>query len=152
MQFHDRLYEARKRSGMTQSDLAEKLGVSRQAVSRWEMGTAKPEFENLIAISDLLGVSTDYLLKGSDKAEDEAGVDTHTEDPQPGSDTWNIWDKLLLWSIVLFAALTIIFGLAAFDIMTGIVTAAFLMGLLAILIGIVALITWIVREILKKAN
>lgn len=66
MQFHERLYELRKRSGMTQSDLAEKLDVSRQAVSRWEMGTARPELENLVALSELFGVTLDHLLKGED--------------------------------------------------------------------------------------
>ena len=57
MEFHERLYEIRKNAGMTQSELAEKLDVSRQAISRWEMGTAKPEFENLIAISNIFDVS-----------------------------------------------------------------------------------------------
>lgn len=63
MQFHEKLYSLRKKAGMTQLDLAEKLGVSRQAVSRWEMGTAMPEIENLIAMSDLFSVSLDYMLK-----------------------------------------------------------------------------------------
>lgn len=63
MKFHEKLYALRKQSGMTQQDLAEKLNVSRQAVSRWEMGTAMPEIENLVAISDCLGVSLDDLLR-----------------------------------------------------------------------------------------
>ena len=66
MEFHERLYEVRKRAGMTQNDLAEKLDVSRQAVSRWEMGTAKPDFENLVAISNIFDVSIDYLLNRTD--------------------------------------------------------------------------------------
>lgn len=63
MAFHEKLYGLRKQAGMTQSDLAEKLNVSRQAVSRWEMGTAKPEVNTLIAVSDLFDVSLDYLLR-----------------------------------------------------------------------------------------
>lgn len=63
MKFHEKLFELRKKANMTQNDLAEKLNVSRQAVSRWEMGTAMPDVENLIAMSDLFGVSLDYLLK-----------------------------------------------------------------------------------------
>lgn len=63
MRFHEKLYELRKSAGMTQNDLAEKLNVSRQAVSRWEMGTAMPDVENLIAISDLFGVTLDELLR-----------------------------------------------------------------------------------------
>lgn len=67
MKFHEKLFGLRKQAGMTQSDLAEKLNVSRQAVSRWEMGTAKPEVDTLVAISDLFDVSLDYLLR--DKTE-----------------------------------------------------------------------------------
>ena len=63
MKFHEKLYAVRKKAGMTQNDLAEKMNVSRQAVSRWEMGTAMPDVENLVAMSDLFGVSLDYLLK-----------------------------------------------------------------------------------------
>lgn len=63
MKFQEKLYTLRKAAGMTQNDLAEKLNVSRQAVSRWEMGTAMPDVENLITISDLFGVTLDELLK-----------------------------------------------------------------------------------------
>lgn len=63
MKFQDKLFTLRKNAGMTQNDLAEKLNVSRQAISRWEMGTAMPDVENLIAISDLFGVTLDALLK-----------------------------------------------------------------------------------------
>lgn len=63
MKFHEKLYAVRKKAGMTQNDLAEKLNVSRQAVSRWEMGTAMPDVDNLVAMSDLFEVSLDYLLK-----------------------------------------------------------------------------------------
>lgn len=68
MQFHEKLYTLRKQSNLTQADLAEKLNVSRQAVSRWEMGTAKPEVDTLVAISDLFGVSLDELLKNKESA------------------------------------------------------------------------------------
>ena len=64
MKFYEKLYELRKSAGMTQNDLAEKLNVSRQAVSRWEQGSATPDVENLIAISDLFGVTLDELLRG----------------------------------------------------------------------------------------
>jgi len=63
MKFHEKLYELRKTGGLTQNELAEKLNVSRQAISRWELGTATPDVENLIAISDLFGVTLDELLR-----------------------------------------------------------------------------------------
>lgn len=67
MKFEEKLYGLRKQAGMTQAELAEKLNVSRQAVSRWEMGTAMPEIENLIAMSELFDVSLDYLLKDKEE-------------------------------------------------------------------------------------
>mgnify|MGYP004457172673 FL=1 len=53
----------RKRSGWSQEELAEKLGVSRQAVSKWESGASLPDLDRMVKISQLFCVSTDYLLK-----------------------------------------------------------------------------------------
>lgn len=66
MNFSEKIYSLRKEKGLTQTDLAEKLNVSRQAVSRWEMGTAKPEVDTLIAMSELFEVTLDYLLKNQE--------------------------------------------------------------------------------------
>lgn len=65
MQFHDKLLKLRKKAGMTQAELAEAVNVSRQAVSKWEMGTAVPDVENLILLGKLFSVSIDYLVKES---------------------------------------------------------------------------------------
>ena len=62
----EKLYKLRKNSGLSQEKLAEQLDVSRQAISKWESGTAVPESEKLIAISNFFGVSVDYLLKDED--------------------------------------------------------------------------------------
>ena len=59
----EKLYKLRKNSGLSQEQLAEQLNVSRQAISKWEQGTAFPESEKLITISNYFGVSVDYLLK-----------------------------------------------------------------------------------------
>ena len=59
----EKLYQLRKNSGLSQEQLAEQLNVSRQAISKWESGTAVPESEKLITISNYFGVSVDYLLK-----------------------------------------------------------------------------------------
>ncbi|MUU12757.1 MAG: XRE family transcriptional regulator [Oscillibacter sp.] len=50
-------------SGMSQEQLADRLGVTRQSVSKWEGGTAMPELVKLISLSELFGVSVDYLVK-----------------------------------------------------------------------------------------
>ena len=63
MDFSDKLLNLRTQCGYSQEVLAEKLNVSRQAVSKWELGTTLPETDKVIAISDFFNVSTDYLLK-----------------------------------------------------------------------------------------
>ena len=62
MTFAERLKQARKATGISQETLAEKLGVSRQAVTKWETGRGIPDVENIIAISNLFDISVDDLL------------------------------------------------------------------------------------------
>ena len=62
MKFSEKIYLLRKEAGMTQSELAEALHVSRQSISKWEMGTAVPDMVNIIAISKIFLVSIDYLI------------------------------------------------------------------------------------------
>lgn len=62
MKLSDKLVGLRKSAGMSQEELAEKLNVSRQAISRWEMGTAMPDAVNILQLSKLFHVTTDYLL------------------------------------------------------------------------------------------
>lgn len=62
MTFGEKLLKLRKESALSQEELAEKLGVSRQAISRWENEGVLPDGLNLLGISKLFGVSTDYLL------------------------------------------------------------------------------------------
>lgn len=63
MNFSDKLISLRKKSGWSQEELAEKLDVSRQSVSKWEGGQSLPDISKIIALSQLFGVTTDYLLK-----------------------------------------------------------------------------------------
>lgn len=58
----DKILALRKRQGMSQEELSEKLNVSRQAVSRWEMGSAQPDASNILQLSKLFEVTADYLL------------------------------------------------------------------------------------------
>ena len=62
MKLSDKIIDLRKRHGMTQEDLACELEVSRQAISRWEQGIAMPDASNILQISKLFNVTTDYLL------------------------------------------------------------------------------------------
>ena len=68
MIFSEKLQVLRKNKGYTQETLAGKLGVSRQAVAKWESGQIYPDISNLIQISELMNVSVDYLVKDQDCA------------------------------------------------------------------------------------
>jgi|GEM_PF-6541531 len=68
MELKDRIHEARCRSGMSQEELAAGIGVSRQAVSRWETGDSLPEAGRIAQLAETLGVSADWLLSGSGEA------------------------------------------------------------------------------------
>lgn len=73
MIFAEKLIRLRKKSGWSQEELAEKLNVSRQAVSKWEGAQTVPELEKLLQLSVLFGVTTDYLLKDELEAEECTG-------------------------------------------------------------------------------
>lgn len=71
MTFGEKLQALRKKQGLSQEQLAEALDVSRQAISKWELNTAMPDAGNIVKLSDLLGVTTDYLMKDTADAQDE---------------------------------------------------------------------------------
>lgn len=73
MSLSEQLYTLRRRSGLSQEQLAEKLGVSRQAVSKWESGASTPESEKLIAISRYFNVTVDHLINGTSVEPSPAG-------------------------------------------------------------------------------
>ena len=62
MKLNEKLFQCRKRCGLSQEELAERLGVSRQAVSKWELGTPLPELDKLRLLAKEFGVSADWLL------------------------------------------------------------------------------------------
>lgn len=69
MTLDKKLVRLRKKEGLSQADVSEKLDVSRQAVTKWETGASRPSTENLLALSKLYNVQLDYLL---DESEDES--------------------------------------------------------------------------------
>ena len=64
MNIADRIQYLRKQNGYSQEELADKVGVSRQAVSKWESEQSTPDLEKVIIMSELFEVTTDYILKG----------------------------------------------------------------------------------------
>jgi transcriptional regulator with XRE-family HTH domain len=75
VQIGERIQKYRKEAGMSQEQLGEKLGVSRQAVSKWETGESLPELDKIIQMAELFGVTTDELLRktaSTEKVETES--------------------------------------------------------------------------------
>ncbi len=98
MTFKEQLLKLRKENNMSQEELAEKLGVSRQAVSKWEVGTASPELANLKALCELFNVSPNEIL-GYDISKYQA--------PSLEKKRMPAWIKVILIVIAVFLALGI---------------------------------------------
>lgn len=77
----DKIIEERKKNGWSQEELAEKLDVSRQSVSKWEGAQSTPDLQKILKMSEIFGVSTDYLLK--DEIEGAEYIETEKEDKSP---------------------------------------------------------------------
>ena len=95
----NRLYELRKKHGLSQEELAERLGVSRQAVSKWERSESSPDTDNLIALAQLYGLSLDELIYGEKAGKEEAKAeaessDTEETDEDESADYDNNGDKI----------------------------------------------------------
>ena len=75
MQLSDKLVSLRRSLGLSQEELAEKLNVSRQAISKWEGAQSVPDMGRIIQLSELFGVSTDYLLKDNMENEEPAAAE-----------------------------------------------------------------------------
>ena len=75
----DKIIRLRKKNGWSQEELAEKMNVSRQAVSKWEAAQTTPDLEKILQLGNLFGVTTDYLLK--DEIEDEEFTEGIDEAP-----------------------------------------------------------------------
>ena len=79
----DKIIELRKKSGMSQEELAEKLGVSRQSVSKWEGAQSTPDLNRILQLSEIFGVSTDSLLKDDAELPAEKATDQKPDETEP---------------------------------------------------------------------
>lgn len=77
MKLSEKIYYCRKKAGKSQEALAEQLGVSRQAISKWETGEAEPEIKKLRLLAEAFGVTTDWLLS------EEEPKEAPDSDPEP---------------------------------------------------------------------
>jgi transcriptional regulator with XRE-family HTH domain len=74
--FKDNLVYLRKMKGMSQENLAAKLDITRQTISKWEKGAAVPDLDRILKLSELFGVSVDYLVKDEMEEVDYSGTET----------------------------------------------------------------------------
>jgi len=77
MNIADRIQHLRKSKGISQEELADKIGVSRQAVSKWESEQSSPDMDKIIIMSDFFEVTTDYILKGIEPEKQAAATPTN---------------------------------------------------------------------------
>lgn len=117
MTLGEKILRLRKARGMNQEQLAQALEVSRQAVSKWELNEAMPDVSRVIAMSELFGVSTDYLLKSGDYSHPE-GVSDKIGDNVPYKSATQAERKWLGAVLVVVCALAI-FGMWAVVELTG---------------------------------
>ena len=66
MDFRERLFDLRRQAGLSQEELANLVGVTRQAVQKWEAGTSRPDMDNLVSLAEYFNVSLDYLVMGKE--------------------------------------------------------------------------------------
>ena len=107
MKFEEKLVRLRKEKGLSQLKVSERLGVSRQAISRWEVGAAMPSTENLKRLSDLYGVSVDYLLH--DDSERPGPEASRQESPEGGDSMKKRWRPFVKLGAKMAAALLALF-------------------------------------------
>lgn len=83
MTLGEKIYQLRTEQGLSQEALGEKLGISRQSVSKWETDQSIPELDKIVAVSEIFGVSTDYLLKETGERYDRTERKAWTQDQAP---------------------------------------------------------------------
>ena len=88
------LYKARKSSGLSQEEVAEKLGVSRQTVSKWETGETLPDIRQAAALAHMYGVTLDELTRyDADIKEIERAIDSISEETERKVDWTKLWSR-----------------------------------------------------------
>ena len=116
MKFEEKLVTLRKKHGMSQEELADQLGVSRQAISRWELGSTLPDAPNLLKLSDLFDVSIDGLLREGDI--DEGHPSSEKESTQTPEKASSGKRRGYLVACIAWLVAGVCFLIAAIDLMS----------------------------------
>ena len=93
MKLAEKIYQERRKLGLSQEQFAEQMDISRQAVSKWESGQSMPDLDKIVAMSQIFGVTTDYLLKEEESSyneiPNEADVDFTYNEMADESESYN---------------------------------------------------------------
>ena len=119
MDFSEKLMNLRKQAGLSQEQLADRLGVTRQSVSKWESGNAFPELVKLIALSEMFGISVDYLVK--DYMEEPQQADESVPDTARLEQKVDDLTRYVKGSFYAYDSRTRVFGLPLVSIRLGFV-------------------------------
>ncbi|MDA1667616.1 MULTISPECIES: helix-turn-helix domain-containing protein [Bacillus cereus group] len=136
MIFSERLKEEREKRNWSQNDLAEKLHVSRQSVSKWETGKNYPSIEIIIHLSDLFGITIDELLRSDEELTQKIIEDSK----QLAYPKWKVFfDSLFMIGVFLFIAKTVVWMLNKFAgaSITIVADAPYVMNLLPLVFMII---------------
>lgn len=112
----EKIRSLRKNSGLSQEELAERIDVSRQAVSKWELGSAVPTADKLVELADFFGVSLDWLMRGEDFSQNIGSKPNEfSEQPKRRNDSCRTAGKCLIgtaaFAFALIAVLWVMGGL-----------------------------------------
>ena len=119
MEFKDKLTELRKSKGLSQEDLGNQIGVSRQTISKWESGQSYPDFQRLVLLSEYFDISLDVLIRDPDSQDignrngSDSKADLFYDDVQKAKSAFhsilNAFAVFGLVGVVFFLLLGIIF-------------------------------------------
>lgn len=123
MNINEKIYSLRKENNLSQEELAGRLNVSRQTVSKWELGESTPDFDKIVPLCEIFGISTEELLRDR-KIEENTVIESNSED---NGSVDVVKAALICIAIFLyfFAIASIIIGEVAFNLNDGIVVSVF---------------------------
>ena len=108
MKFNERLIELRKKEGLSQEELGYKLNVTRQTVSKWELGQTTPELDKLVEISRIFNISVDELINNSEETNNIIRDETMRIDDEPIVDSENRHKEKSVKAIIMIALVGVI--------------------------------------------
>lgn len=129
----ERIMNLRQKKGISQEKFGEMLGVSRQAVSKWETCQAMPDIEKIMAMSEIFGVTTDYLLKGAENSQpqsEQSTQDTPSNAGQADNEDEGFFPRLKKLKFE-YKSKTTLFGLPLIHVKLGRAKGIFAVGLMA---------------------